>query len=129
MDPTLFQQRLAEFAELRPIRPPVGPANREATVPEEIVRNGHTLTISKKHNPSWQYEIKKLKTQSRPCEHCDRVVLDQVISIKYLTYPEPHRRESCNVCHKTMNPETGLFDLSTAQCGNVFTTYFRKRNK
>ena len=129
MDPKLFHERLAEFAELRPMKPPTGPAVREAAVPEEIIRNGHKLTISKKDNPSWPYEVKKLKTQSKKCQHCDRVVKDQVISIKYLNYPEPHRRESCNSCLKTLNPETGKFDLTSVQAPNFFATYFRKKNK
>jgi len=129
MDPKLFQERLAELAELKPIKPATTAATRAPVEPEEIIRHGQVFTVSKKDNPSWLYQVKKLKTQAKQCEHCDRVVKDQTIAIRFLGYPEPHRRETCSVCRKTKNPETGAFDLPDMQANNFFTSYFRKRNK
>jgi len=129
MDPKLFQERLAELAELKPIKPATTAATRAPVEPEEIIRHGQVFTVSKKDNPSWLYQVKKLKTEAKQCEHCDRVVKDQTIAIRFLGYPEPHRRETCSVCRKTKNPETGAFDLLDMQANNFFTSYFRKRNK
>jgi hypothetical protein len=129
MERKLFLQRLEQLAELKPIKPPATAKRREADGPEVIQRGLDTIVLDQKENETLAYRVKRLKEKSRPCEHCDRVVKDQTIAIRFLGYPEPHRRETCSTCRKTKNPETGAFDLFDLQANNFFTSYFRKRNK
>jgi hypothetical protein len=129
MDQKLFLERLSELAELKAIKPAISAATRAPAEPEEIVRHGRSVFLTKKDNPSWAYEIKKLKTESKPCDHCGRKVKNQVITRRLVNYPEPHWREKCQSCLMTKNPETGDFDLTEYRAGIVFTGFFRNKNK
>ena len=129
MDQKLFLERLQQFAELKPIKPPATAKRRESDGPEVIQRGLSTMVLDQKANETLTYQVKKLKTSSKQCQHCDRVVKDQIISRRCVGHPEPHWREKCHSCNLTRHPETGKFELTEYRSNIVFTTFFRHRNK
>jgi hypothetical protein len=129
MDPKLFKQRLEELAELKTVRAPRSPAQRAAEEPEEIFRNGKTLVIDEKNNPTNMLAIKKIRNQEQICEDCDRFVKNRVVNYKVLDSPQRHWRKSCGSCQKTFNPETGQFDLISTKAGYVYACFFNKEKQ
>lgn len=129
MDQEEFIKRLAQFAELKEIKPPKTAGRREASEEEIIERNGKILVLDKDTNPTLTYEVKKLKNSARACDYCDQKVKDQVISKRWLNFPKGHWRESCNSCKMTKNPETGCFDIKDIAAPAFFASYFYHRNK
>lgn len=129
MDHDEFLKKLNEFAELKAIKPARNAGAREAFEDAIIQRHGKSLVLDYKNNQTWAYEVKKLKNQVRACDYCSNPVKNQIITKRYLNYPEPHWRESCNSCQMTKNPETGKFDIKKIQEQTVFASYFYHRNK
>lgn len=129
MDPKDFLEKLNEYAEVKPIKPPKNGGTREADEPEEIVRQGQSFIIDKDTNPSWALEVKKLKTKPRDCEYCDKTVVNQIVNKRLLTFPVLHWRETCNICRMTKNPNTGKFDVEDNRVNPVFSSYFYHKNK
>jgi len=129
MDPKLFKQRLEELAELKTVREPRSPAIRAAEEPEEIFRNGKTLLIDEKNNPTNMLGIKKLRSEEKICEDCDRFVKNRVINYKVLDFPMRHWRKSCGSCQKTFNPETEQFDLISTKAASVYINFFNKEKQ
>ena len=129
MDHDEFLNKLNQFAELRAIRPARNAGAREAQEDAVIERHGKTIVLDYKNNQTWAYEVKKLKKQVRICDYCGDPAKNQVITKRYLTYPEPHWREKCNACDLTKNPETGKFEIKKHQEQAFFVSYFLHRNK
>jgi hypothetical protein len=129
MEQEQFIKILEQYEELTVKRVAGAPNRRESTEPETIYRNGYEFEVSKGNNPTHQLEIKQLKHQPRVCEDCRLVVENRVVSKRVHQYPQRHWRESCEPCHKTLNPETGQFDIDTDKSQSVFTSYFNKQNK
>ena len=124
-----FERRLAEFAEVKALRPPTTPNRRETDEPEDIFRQGVEFQIDRKNNPTWALEVKKLKPQVRKCEYCGDEVIKQTFNKRIVQYPRPFWKESCSSCRRVKNPITGKFDLTEYESVNFFTTYFRNRDK
>ena len=129
MDRKLFLQKLEQFAELKPIKPPATAKRRESQGPEVIQRGLDCIVLDQKDNETLSYQVKKLKTKSKQCQYCDNVVKDQIFSKRWLGYPAPHWREKCHSCNLTRNPETGEFELTDYRSNIVFTTFLRDKNK
>lgn len=129
MDHNEFQQRLAEFAEIKKVKPPKNPGIRESQEPEDMFRHGHQFQLTKDLNPTWALEIKKMKPIKRQCQHCDLIVTNQIINKRLLTFPEPHWRETCNACRRVRDPNTGEFSIKDIQAPAFFMSYFNAKNK
>ena len=129
MEPNEFKRRLEELAELKTVRAPRLSGIRAAEEPEEIFRNGKTLLIDEKNNFTNMLGIKKLRSEEKICEDCDRFVKNRVIHYKVLDFPMRHWRKSCSSCQKTFNPETEQFDLVCTKAAHAYATFFNKEKQ
>lgn len=121
-----FLNNLSALAEIKPIKPPATPSRRELDEPNLILRDGLTFTVDKNSNPTWAYEIKKIK-QSVPCPDCGKKnARGRVVNIRRCEYPEPHWSKSCNICKNHWNPLTGEFDCTVHQASNNWVSYFKR---
>ena len=128
MDPKLFQERLAELADIEVIKEARHSGER-ANDSQQVHRQGQLLDISPKSNSTWSIRAKRVKPITRQCEDCDHQVTDRLVTHSQYAYPEPHWRTTCQSCEMVKHPETGLFELSTRRAQSAFLTYFKKENK
>lgn len=121
-----FLNKLSDLADVKPINPPSTPSRREADEPNEILRDGKTFWVDKNTNPTWAYEIKKLK-QPQSCSDCGKKnARGRVVNIRLCEYPKPHWSKSCNICKQHYNPLTGEFDCTVHQASNNWVSYFKR---
>lgn len=123
MEDKLFRQRLTELAELR-LRKPRASGEPE---PELVFRQGQEHLLSEQDNPTHLLEIKRIKYQERPCEYCERSVVNQRITQALHRYPQPHWRRSCSGCGLTQDPLTGQFVLRGTGIANHFVSVFKNK--
>jgi hypothetical protein len=121
MEDKLFRERLSELAELKLRK------TYTTSEPERVFRQGHEHELSEQHNPTHLLEIKQIKHQERPCEYCDRVVVNQRITQTLNRWPQPHWRRSCSTCGLTQNPNTGQFELRGNGIANQFVSMFKNK--
>lgn len=125
MEPNEFKRRLEELAEIQEQKPPRTPGLREPQEPEEIFRQGKSMTIGSKNNPTLTLTIKKLRNIKSICEDCDRFVENRIINYKLLDFPKKHWRASCKNCQRTLNPQTGCYDLSCTKAASAYIELFK----
>lgn len=126
MDPTLFAQQLALLAHTRAVREPRHSSER-ATEPQQVHRQGQLLNIDPRNNSTWSQAATRIRQQIRNCEHCEHTVTDQVVTHVLYCYPEKHWRTTCQSCHMTRHPETGLFSVQSRRAQQAFVTWFKTK--
>ena len=128
MDPKLFQQRLAELADIQIIKE-AGSSGERANDPQQVHRQGQLVEINPKSNSTWSVRAKRIKPITRQCEDCLHQVTDRLVTHSLYNYPETHWRTTCQSCQMVKHPITGRFELSTRRAQSAFLTYFKKENK
>ena len=123
MEDKLFRERLNELAELK-LRKSRTTSEHE---PELVFRQGQEHLLSEQDNPTHLLEIKRIRYQERPCEYCERVVVNQRITQVLHRFPQPHWRRSCSGCGLTQDPTTGQFDLRGTGIANHFVSLFKNK--
>lgn len=126
MNPNEFYSKLSELAELKQTKVPKTPARREADDPDEVWREGRVIHLTKDNNPTLNWEIKKIKHQTRLCEDCGELVNNRIVELKICEYPKPHWRERCANCKMSRNPDTGQFDLTSTEASNTYRELLTK---
>ncbi len=130
MEHDKFIKFLKQHAELDTVRVAATGAIRESKEPNEVFRNGHTFSITRKNNPTQGVKIKKLKHEYKSCEDCGKICQDRRVWKRIVLNPvEPHWRETCSSCNLTRHPETKDFSVSNANVFSIFNEYLNKRNK
>ena len=129
MEQDKFITRLQELADITSARPPIGPKIRKPNGQERVFRNGQEIPIDPKDNQTWGVKVKKLKPIVKDCEDCGLRVENRTVNKKFYTFPQAHWRTNCGNCRRTLNPETGVFDVETEKSQPVFVSYFLKQNK
>lgn len=132
MDKDLFNQKLAELAVLKPLKPKHQPNIRLDETHQNDVRlpNGEWIHINKESNPTLGFEFVKTKEQHRSCElGCGDIIADQKIERRLCFHPKKHWKTKCITCGKYQTPTKDGFDKTGTASQQSFIKYFASRPK
>jgi hypothetical protein len=129
MEHNRFIQQLQQFAELKPIKTAASAAIRESAEPAEIWRNGQLMQVDSSNNPTWGFQVKRLKTEAKACEDCGKECKNRTLNKTLYAFPKKHWRTCCTGCTKVFNPESKSFDLMPQHAQVFFTKFLTKKNK
>jgi DNA polymerase III epsilon subunit-like protein len=92
----------------------------------EVRYKGEWIEVGKDLNPTLGFDLKKLKPQPRLCElGCNKIIDNQVIEKRLLTYPEKHWRTKCS-CGKQLGPN-GEILKDNNHAMSAFAQYFKDK--
>jgi len=129
-----FKKKLSELAEwqiTKPVTSAFVTADRDYVeevwvidkeTGQEVVRG-----LSLASNETLPIQLNAIKAESKPCEYCDQMVTEQVISLKRFDKPKLHWRKKCSICKQAFNPLNGKFELTETDAAPCWMKYLRKR--
>jgi hypothetical protein len=129
MEQKQFIERLSSIAHLRRVKPPVTANIRSASEPNEIYRHGQSQIIDKDNNDTWNWTIKELKHQAKPCEDCGKQVINRRIWRRIFLKPERHWRTTCSGCNLTQHPETKQYAVANSNVTSIFREWLNAKDK
>lgn len=118
-----IRQRLAELAELEPLRVFEGDSLRGARSTvflDQPLYDGGA-------NPLVGQQVVKIHAEPRPCRMgCGQTLKNQVIEYRQGQNPYIHWKVRCANCHNYLNPNGGDF-IQGVEVSNAYARYFKNR--
>lgn len=131
MDQKLFRQRLEQLAVIRD-KKPVKTASHNRLAKETIVEidedgNEVEIEVEIKENPTLGIEIVKIRDRTEVCDlGCGKIVTNQIVESRLVTFPERHWRTRCKNCECFVSPDGMSFIEGGHMVQDAFMKYFRQ---
>ena len=75
------------------------------------------------------YKIVGIKAEPKPCDDCDRTVVNRHTSSRISIRPVKHWRTICDNCKCYHNPKNGKFDIPLRAANSFFREYLNSKTK